>query len=124
MAGGRTSSWGVPSAAQASGVFSGDSDRGGMRAGRRDERRPDASRPPGPSRAYGVSSQPSRWPKRTLRAEGLKEAPSPRAPAASPERPLGSRLEYPINGAGNRRDTRLGHPITRRKMSRRPVSGG
>jgi hypothetical protein len=62
--------------------------------------------------------------KRALEPRGARKASSPLAPAVSPERPLGSRLEYPISKAGNRRHTRSATPIARSKIRHRPVSGG
>ncbi len=65
-----------------------------------------------PRRAVSPRQRRAQWPERT-RAEGCSKAPSPLAPAVSPERPLGSMLEYPISTAGNRRHTRSATPIAR-----------
>jgi hypothetical protein len=71
-------------------------------AGRRAERlgRFPSSRPAASVRRLGT---PVEMAETDTKSRGLKEAPSPRAPAVSPEIPLGLRLGYPISGAGNRR---------------------
>jgi hypothetical protein len=72
-------------------------------AGRRDERR-GASHPPGPRRRLSRLSAAVEMAETDTKSRGtFKKAPSPRAPAVRPERPLGSRLEYPIDGGRNRR---------------------